>query len=271
MALKLADKATIGMVVSTLLLAAILGGTAWASDENTDLRYIEFATAEASRPGVTVAEYEGNWENLDAAREEWSRIRLQDPCLEWAAASFVTGSDTGRVRLIEGASRYTGRALDDRRAAYWDKVSELTGLAATKNDMGKVTFFADWLNSNVIYYLPYAMGGSEDRTCTTPASALLDGVAVCTGYARAMRDLCLASGIDCVVVTDSAKQHAWVKVEVESTWYVADPTPRLFSASASNSPIALVSDDTYESLTGYRDGVSGIGCAIDRSPICPEL
>ena len=109
MALKLADKATIGMVVSTLLLAAILGGTAWASDENTDLRYIEFATAEASRPGVTVAEYEGNWENLDAAREEWSRIRLQDPCLEWAAASFVTGSDTGRVRLIEGASRYTGR------------------------------------------------------------------------------------------------------------------------------------------------------------------
>lgn len=271
MAFKMADKVTAGMVASTLLLAAVLGGTAWASDKGADSSCGEFATAEASQPGAIVAVYEGDWDDLEAARGEWSRIRLEDPCLEWPAACFAEGSETGRVRRIEGASRYTGRALDDRRSAYRSKVSAVSGLASTEEDSGKVAFFSDWLRRNVAYYLPFAVGDCGDRTCTTPASALLDGVAACTGYARAMHDLCLASGINCVVATDRDNRHAWVKVEVDGTWFVADPTPRLFTGSASALPIVMVSDDAYESLTGFRDAVSDIECTEDGSPVCPAL
>lgn len=61
--------------------------------------------------------------------------------------------------------------------------------------------------------------------------ALLDGAAVCDGYAKAFKVLCDAADIPCVIIAGSAKQsesiepHAWNYVQMEDgLFYAIDPT-----------------------------------------------
>lgn len=63
------------------------------------------------------------------------------------------------------------------------------------------------------------------------AGALLDGHAVCDGYARAFKLLCDKYGIPCVVVagtairSEEAEPHAWNLVQMENgAWYAVDVT-----------------------------------------------
>lgn len=62
--------------------------------------------------------------------------------------------------------------------------------------------------------------------------------AVCMGYAQLFRDLCLAQGIECEMVTGYSKKihpqtgkhrvseslHAWNSVRIKGNWYLVDPT-----------------------------------------------
>lgn len=63
------------------------------------------------------------------------------------------------------------------------------------------------------------------------AGALIDGAAVCDGYAKAFKILCDRAGIPCVVVagtamqSDTAEPHAWNYVQMENgLWYAVDTT-----------------------------------------------
>ena len=62
------------------------------------------------------------------------------------------------------------------------------------------------------------------------AGALLEGRAVCEGYAEAMVLLCRLAGIPCSVLTGTATQqgvserHAWVLLELDGVYTQADPT-----------------------------------------------
>ena len=56
--------------------------------------------------------------------------------------------------------------------------------------------------------------------------ALIEGQAVCTGYAEAYLLLCEFSGIPCMLVNGTADgvPHAWDLVCLDGSWYHADPT-----------------------------------------------
>lgn len=62
----------------------------------------------------------------------------------------------------------------------------------------------------------------------TLSGAVLDGSAVCVGYAQAFKALADAADLDAMVVTgtvlSSASGHAWNKVRVDGEWYAVDPT-----------------------------------------------
>ena len=58
----------------------------------------------------------------------------------------------------------------------------------------------------------------------TAGSALVDGKALCTGYARAMVLLLQEMGVESGLVSSSKMTHSWVKVKVNGKWYHADPT-----------------------------------------------
>lgn len=87
------------------------------------------------------------------------------------------------------------------------------------SEYDQVKAFHDYLVNSITY------GGSSDRRFTA-GGALVDGVAVCDGYAMALDLLCYLSGIDCVRVTGSAggQNHAWNKVRVNGSWYNIDVT-----------------------------------------------
>lgn len=82
----------------------------------------------------------------------------------------------------------------------------------------QVKAFHDYLVNHTTY------GGNSDRIYTA-GGALVDGYAVCDGYAMAFDLLCYLSGIECVRVTGYAgESHAWNKVKVNGSWYNVDVT-----------------------------------------------
>lgn len=58
----------------------------------------------------------------------------------------------------------------------------------------------------------------------TPYDLLVNGTAVCAGYARAYQDLLLRAGIDCRYVISDEMKHAWNLVCIDGFWYHVDLT-----------------------------------------------
>lgn len=56
--------------------------------------------------------------------------------------------------------------------------------------------------------------------------ALVDGITVCAGYAKAINLLCSAAGMECLYVEGDTKnaRHAWNMVKINSNWYHLDAT-----------------------------------------------
>lgn len=82
----------------------------------------------------------------------------------------------------------------------------------------------DFLCSRVVYT-------SDAAHAHDAAGALIDGAAVCDGYAKAFKLLCDAYEIPCLIVAGTATQssqeapHAWNYVQMENgKWYAIDPT-----------------------------------------------
>ncbi len=61
-------------------------------------------------------------------------------------------------------------------------------------------------------------------TAFTAAGALVDGKAVCSGYARAYMMLCAAAGMDMIYIADAGMNHGWNAVRLYDTIYYIDTT-----------------------------------------------
>lgn len=94
---------------------------------------------------------------------------------------------------------------------------------------------ADASDADRAYYLFYAIIQSTFYDQFTPAdqladqsavSCLVDGWAVCAGYARALQYLLMSAGIPCSTVNGTANgmPHAWVLAQLDGEWYHMDPT-----------------------------------------------
>ncbi|MDE5756911.1 MAG: hypothetical protein K2I23_07465, partial [Clostridia bacterium] len=116
------------------------------------------------------------------------------------------------------------------------------------NDFQKVHAIVDWLSENVTYNWDLA----AELGNVSPSSdaynkfysyrelflegAILDGLAVCNGYAKAVSLLCGIEGISCYKIKGASgkgsgtppnrvyPQHAWNKAYIDGSWYVVDST-----------------------------------------------
>ena len=95
---------------------------------------------------------------------------------------------------------------------------------ATMSEYERVKAFHDYLCDTVTYV-------DQGDVSHTAYGALVNGKAVCQGYAQAMDLLCYLSGIECRYVSGEGTNsqgetgpHGWVKVKVDGVWYNADPT-----------------------------------------------
>ena len=125
--------------------------------------------------------------------------------------------------------RYSGERVisvtlypDENTAAYRNavaaRVKELTVGLEDKSDYEKSLILHDRVANAVRY-----QASDNDQTVI---GSLLEGAAVCAGYAHAYQILMQAVGIPCFYVAgySSGKAHAWNLVMLDGDWYYTDVT-----------------------------------------------
>lgn len=120
--------------------------------------------------------------------------------------------------------------LNGGKSDYIQKLNEI--MKEGKNQVGDdpeqlVNYFGTWLFDNVTY---------TDSLITNSAYvAVMEGEAVCGGFANAMKDFCDLAGIPCVVPTNNEIDHAWNQVYINGKWYTVDVVGYVNSKTEQNS------------------------------------
>lgn len=93
------------------------------------------------------------------------------------------------------------------------------------SELQKVYKIYDWIANNVSYDYEN-LNNTSVKTKYAAYGALIDGKAVCQGFANLFYRMCLDNGIDCRIVTGKANggDHAWNIVKVGESYYYADVT-----------------------------------------------
>ena len=96
-----------------------------------------------------------------------------------------------------------------------------------QTDLEKALFIHDYLATHVSYNRETATGQDAlSQNVYTAYGALIEGDAVCQGYALAYQLLLRELGIDCITVTSGINQmnHMWNLVRMDGYWYHVDVT-----------------------------------------------
>lgn len=113
----------------------------------------------------------------------------------------------------------------------YERCAEIIGRYITDgmSDYEKELAIYQWLTRNVAYDWSH-----QDPSKTTPRSsyqpygALVEGTAVCLGFATAFQLLMDMVGVECITVVGaaykSAEDHAWNMVKLDGEWYCVDAT-----------------------------------------------
>ncbi len=94
-----------------------------------------------------------------------------------------------------------------------------------KSDYEKCKLIYDYITSHVTYDYEHMYDPDYDLAHTT-YGALIDGTAVCEGYALLFYRMALEAGLDCRFVTGRSEQqnHAWNIVKIDGKYYNVDAT-----------------------------------------------
>lgn len=161
---------------------------------------------------------------------------------------------------------------DGQAAALENRVQKIMEAVKDMTPPEKERYFHDYLCNNVTYLYD----GVSTRY--TAFGALVNGKAVCEGYARAMQLLCKRAGINCTIIkgVSDDEAHMWNALELYGEWYELDvtwddldaDTPRYKYFNLTTEQISK-SHKRYDSVTGVGSGISLKGLKYNLNPpIC---
>lgn len=147
------------------------------------------------------------------------------PYIDYIGSQYTICIDgKGYVTSVEVTYDKTAEEAQAEKEKLDEKVGEiLAGIEQGWSDYDKVLYFHDSI----------ILGCTYDDTADEPYSAygcLVDGRAVCEGYAKAMQILCTKAGIKCIPVAGKAydggtvQPHLWNKVMIDGEWTNMDLT-----------------------------------------------
>lgn len=163
---------------------------------------------------------------------EYAKIIKNHPELFYISQSYRYSIVPSGGNQIVGAfqAQYID-GVDQDNAASMSAAMEAEAEAAAacaESDMEpyeKALAVHDYLIQNCKYDYANYLAGEVPELSHTAYGALVNGQAVCDGYAGAylyiMRD---KLGIDCRIVTSEDMAHAWNMIELDGQWYHADLT-----------------------------------------------
>lgn len=190
-------------------------------DENTQALYRQiYANAQALKdrfaPIVRVSQAE--------LKNAFQAVVGDHPELFWLNTAYQCQYvPSGAVAEITLDFNRTADQLDISKRDFEDAAQEILDLAGNPENGGMTevdaeTAIHDALLSRVSYDMTAEMNQSA-------YSALVNGVSVCAGYARAYQYLCQKCDIPCYYCTGYAGQdHAWNIVELDNEFYNVDVT-----------------------------------------------
>ncbi len=162
------------------------------------------------------------WLSMDPESGSTFRIASRKESLADGSTTATVRTLTFQLVLRPGITVETITEEEARLSAAKEEAGQAFSESADRYTKAKALH--DYLCRSVIYDLEATR--AHDMT-----GALLDGYAVCDGYAKAFQYLCMAYDIPCLTVPGSATQngraepHAWNYVQMEDgAWYAVDVT-----------------------------------------------
>lgn len=153
-------------------------------------------------------------------------VLYDNPEIFWVDASYsFSKSPTGI--FVEPVYRFTDEEIKKMKLEMNSEVNRIVSLAGTgASDFGREKFFHDYICKNTVYDM-----ATYEEYGDSAYSVLIDGKAICEGYARALKILLDACGIYNYLVVGNTENdegktegHMWNVVSVDGELYHVDIT-----------------------------------------------
>ncbi len=130
---------------------------------------------------------------------------------------YATYTAEGYMHAVKFSYANTEAEMNEKRSAYERKINEIIReVSPAWTEEETALYLHDYLATHVAY--------DETYSRYTAYDALIDGTAVCQGYALAYHDLLEAAGITSYTVTSDALNHIWNLVTIGDSEYYVDVT-----------------------------------------------
>ena len=114
----------------------------------------------------------------------------------------------------------------DRDSALFEQAVEdaLLVIEPGMTDLEKAIALHDYIILNTAYDYDSLLANNVPKVSYSAYGVLVNGVAVCNGYALAYKYLCELQGIECLMVTSDSMNHAWNLIKLGDHYYHVDAT-----------------------------------------------
>ncbi len=219
-------KRTFAAMLAALLLLLCLPAAVLAAPASDALTAAEESALEALEQAIGEFRTEADlsaWKLSFDSVSALFDIIYDEPDLFFFDHAVSYGTDSRGVSRVELYYREgMGTAEREAYAAAVEDVLRRT-LLPGMDDLQKAIVLHDYLAANVAYD-PGEKTGTAAEASYTAYGALVLGVAVCDGYARAYQALLEGCGVPCRTTASEAMVHRWNLVELDGSWYHADVT-----------------------------------------------
>ncbi|WP_105204644.1 transglutaminase domain-containing protein [Neobittarella massiliensis] len=160
---------------------------------------------------------------------------------------YVTRTESGRVKKVLLDYSGTRGEIEAQSSQLQQKLEELDSqMQGQPGDFERSVFVSDYLSATLQYDTEQAAGADA----YTAYGALVQGQAVCQGYAKAAQLLFQQAGMECLYVRGESRgeRHGWNIVKLEGAYYHLDPTWNDIQFESSEQEQG-VRNHTYQNIT----------------------
>lgn len=147
------------------------------------------------------------------------------PEVFWIKDYFEYYND-GSNTFVKISYNMSEEKLAAAKQEFTEKVDEIIASVPTdKNEYEIEKYINNYIIENCVYDVDAVANDNVKGNENDAYGAIVEGSAVCEGYARAFQLLCNSVGIECVnIVGNAGEPHQWNCVKIDNEWYQIDVT-----------------------------------------------